>query len=356
MKAGQQAAESLEEKLNDLVGMSTRQHETIMEKLARIQRQVEERKASTVPTSEMFTPKVSIPVNSREEKAENHTEENQAGNELSESIHRLCGLATKPRITAYSDQAQQIIADLEKILCLVSTKAKLPEPLEARKRKQDQLADQESAKLSRYSKQNLDLKKLQGLRISSPCISVNEQGQSVTELFKLSSFVDLFGIASFDASITSENRRYRKTTFQNYDTNVGAVFLQVKKRRLMGNADHAENNILIIKPDQEVEDIFEGTVSFIPKRADRQTKISTSFLQRVTKDGFFSLKPRLSFCSIIPDNSEIFALVEGGDLKGIIYHLKQRKAFLSDCDPEGRTLLNVRKHYCDYLQPSLLIL
>ena len=356
MKAGQQAAESLEERLNDLAGMSTRQHETIMEKLARIQYQVEERKASTVPIPDMFTPKVSISDNSREEKARNYTEENQAGNELSESIDRLCGLATKPRTTAYSDQAQQIIADLENILCLVSTKAKLPEPLEARKRKQEQLADREPAEVSRYSKQSLDLKRLQGLLISSPCISVNEQGRSVTELFKLSSFVDLFGIASFDANITSENRRYRRTTFQKYDTNVGAVFVQVKKRRLMGNADHSENNILIIKPDQEVEDIFEGTVNFITKRTDRQTKISTSFLQRVTKEGFFSLKPRLSFCAIIPDNSEIFALVESGDLKGIINHLQQRIASLSDCDPEGRTLLNVRKHCYDYLQPSLLIL
>lgn len=58
MKAGQQAAESLEERLNDLAGMSTRQHETIMEKLVRIQNQVEGRKASTIPTHEMLTPKV----------------------------------------------------------------------------------------------------------------------------------------------------------------------------------------------------------------------------------------------------------------------------------------------------------
>lgn len=172
MKAGQQAAESLEGRLNDLAAMSTRQHETIMKNLARIQNQVEEVKASTVPTPGMF-----------EGKADNNTEDNQAGNGLSESIDRLCSLATKPRTTVYSDQAQQIIADLEKILCLVSMEAKSPEPLGARKRKQDQQAGLEFAEVSRYPKQNLDLKKLQGLLISSPCISVNEQGQSVTELF-----------------------------------------------------------------------------------------------------------------------------------------------------------------------------
>lgn len=177
MKAGQRAAESLEERLNDLVGMSTRQHETIMEQLAQIQNQVEERKASILPTHETFTPKVSFSDDSREEKAENYTDENDAGNELSESIERLCGLATKPRTTAFSDEAQEIIADLEKILCLVTTEAKSPETRETRNRKQDQLGDLDSAEVSRYSKQYLDLKRLQGLLISSPCISVNEQGR-----------------------------------------------------------------------------------------------------------------------------------------------------------------------------------
>lgn len=73
-------------------------------------------------------------------------------------------------------------------------------------------------------------------------------------------------------------------------------------------------------------------------------------MQRVTKDGFFSLKPRLSFCAIIPHNSEIFDLIRDDDLGGIIDHLQLGKAFLSDWDPEGRTLLNVKKHYYKYLQ------
>lgn len=152
----------------------------------------------------------------------------------------------------------------------------------------------------------------------------------MTKLFKLSSFIDLFDLASFDASITSENRRYRITTFQNYDTPVGSIFVQVKKRRLMGNSDHGQNDTVNIKPDEEVEEIFESRVNFIPKRTDRQTRILASFMQRVTKDGFFSLKPRLSFCAIIPHNSEIFDLIRDNDLGGIIDHLQLGKAFLSD--------------------------
>lgn len=127
--------------------------------------------------------------------------------------------------------------------------------------------------------------------------------------------------------------------------------VQVKRRRLLKNANQGETNILAGKPDQEVEDIFEGIVSFIPKKTDWRTKISTSFFQRLTKDGFFSLSPRLSFCAIIPDSSEIFVLVKDGDLKGIINHLQQGKASLSDCDSEGRTLLNVRKSCHEFIQP-----
>lgn len=122
-----------------------------------------------------------------------------------------------------------------------------------------------------------------------------------------------------------------------------------KKRKLLKNAGQGENDILTRKPDQEVEDVFEGTVSFISKRTDWRTKISASFIQRLTRDGFFSLSPRLSFCAIIPDHSEIFALVENGDLKGIINLLQQGKASQSDCDSEGRTLLNVRKSCHEFL-------
>jgi hypothetical protein len=56
-----------------------------------------------------------------------------------------------------------------------------------------------------------------------------------------------------------------------------------------------------------------------------------------------SLKPTISFTAIIPDDSEIFALARGGDLQGIIKHVQQGHASLTDCDTKGRTLLNVRK-------------
>lgn len=163
----------LESGLTGLAGMSIAQYETMMEKLAQIHEQL---KASAVHAHEMFTPKVSSPDNSKEEKAENHTDDDHASNELSESINRLCGLATKPKTTAFSEEAQQIIADLEKILSLISREAKSPETRKTRKRKQDL---------------GLDLKRLQGLLTSSPCISVNEQGRLLLN-FQVEELVDFF--------------------------------------------------------------------------------------------------------------------------------------------------------------------
>lgn len=341
IKDGHQAANRLGERLNDLAGMSSGQHETMMDKLARIQNQVEELKCSIVDSHEMSTPKVTFAEDSRQEEAENHADDNRAGNELSESIDRLCGLANKPRSTVFSEEAQQVIADLEKILSLISTEGKSPETYGTGTRKQDQLVYSELAEGSRDLQQKLDLKRLQGLLTTSPSISINERGQSLKSEVK--KFVDCFYTASFDTKITAEIRRHRKATFQNYVTNTGAVSVQVKRRRLINNADQGEDDILTRNVDEAVQEVFEGTVSFIPSRTTCRTKISTSFFQRSTNNGYFSLKPRLSFCAIIPDNSEIFALISNGDLEGIINHLQQGKGSLSDCDSEGRTLLNVRK-------------
>ena len=89
--------------------------------------------------------------------------------------------------------------------------------------------------------------------------------------------------------------------------------------------------------------VFEGTVSLISERTTFKTKVSTSFQRKITRNGYFSLKSTLSFSAIIPDSSEIFTLVRTGDLEGIIKHVQQGQASLTNCDLKGRSLLNVRK-------------
>lgn len=108
----------------------------------------------------------------------------------------------------------------------------------------------------------------------------------------------------------------------------------------MKNAE-SQDDVSTNELDKKRINVFEGTVSLIPERDISCTKISTSFLQKWTEDCHFSLKPTLSFCAIIPDNSRIFVLAREGDLKGMINHIQQGHASLTDCDSRGRTLLNV---------------
>lgn len=142
-------------------------------------------------------------------------------------------------------------------------------------------------------------------------------------------------------NFSSEDRRHRKTTVQHYVTELGLVFVQTKRRRLISNVE-PQDAILADEADQGVIKVFEGTISLIAEREISRTKISTSFLQKSTANGYFSLKPTLTFCAIIPDTSPIFTLARKGNLAGIINHVQQGQASLTDCDSKGRTLLNVR--------------
>lgn len=127
---------------------------------------------------------------------------------------------------------------------------------------------------------------------------------------------------------------------QNFTTELGLVSLQVKKRRIL-KSTKPRNDLVNQETDQQVENIFEGTISLIPEENVSKVKLSASFLQKWTENGCFSLKPTLSFCAIIPDDSRIFTLTSEGNLKGMINHIRQGHASLTDCDSRGRTLLNV---------------
>ena len=51
--------------------------------------------------------------------------------------------------------------------------------------------------------------------------------------------------------------------------------------------------------------------------------------------------PTLTFHAMIPDDSEVFRVVQGGSVKRLKKLLSSGAASLGDCDPEGRSLLNV---------------
>lgn len=180
IKNGHQAVDCLGVKLNDLASMSKGQNETLFEKLEQLQTRIEELKTlhDQAPTTHSSTVE-SLDNSRQEEENRNHTNHYRIMG-LSESIQRLCSLATKPRSTVFSHEAQCIISDIEKLLAFISESPKLTENTEARKRKHDQTTDSDLGfiETSRKSELELDIRKMRGLLTSSELVSVNQRGLS----------------------------------------------------------------------------------------------------------------------------------------------------------------------------------
>lgn len=94
--------------------------------------------------------------------------------------------------------------------------------------------------------------------------------------------------------------------------------------------------------EQVVTEAFAGTLTLLPQTTTKRMKVRAFFTQKVMRSGAFSFSPVLSFHAIIPDDSEVFRLVEGGDIEGLTKLLQRRSASLTDCDTKGRSLLGVR--------------
>ena len=92
--------------------------------------------------------------------------------------------------------------------------------------------------------------------------------------------------------------------------------------------------------DSTVE-VFVASMSFVPRDMRLGYKISSSFLQTITAEESLSRVPTLTFCRMVASNSEVFSLVQKGDLTGLLSLLQDGQAALTDCDEEGRSLLTV---------------
>ena len=62
---------------------------------------------------------------------------------------------------------------------------------------------------------------------------------------------------------------------------------------------------------------------------------------REDQDSTIFFTPTLTFRATIPDDSEVFRIVESGSVKKLKRLLSTGAASLGDCDPMGRSLLNV---------------
>ena len=79
----------------------------------------------------------------------------------------------------------------------------------------------------------------------------------------------------------------------------------------------------------------------MPDFSSLPAKVVAYFQHRVDSSGFWSFNPMISIHTIVPADSEVFRVIEEGDLEGLVRLFQNGEASLRDCDPRGRSLLAV---------------
>ena len=104
----------------------------------------------------------------------------------------------------------------------------------------------------------------------------------------------------------------------------------------------------MILPDAEdqaaegAEEAFAAKLLITPVSASSSNfQIVIDVASKTYHDRTMILTPMLKFRAIIPDDSEVFRVVEGGSVRKLKTLLNNGTASLGDCDSMGRSLLNV---------------
>lgn len=104
----------------------------------------------------------------------------------------------------------------------------------------------------------------------------------------------------------------------------------------------------MLLPDAEDQDTESVNEAFSAKIVVTPTSASLSNFQividtasRAYHDRTIYFTPTLTFRPMLPTDSEVFRVVEGGSVKKLKKLLNSGAASLGDCDPMGRSLLNV---------------
>ena len=139
-------------------------------------------------------------------------------------------------------------------------------------------------------------------------------------------------VASRPLTLAAAKYETRNTHYQRPAQNGTVTFRARRKYRRLGTISH--------ECAQDIPELLEASFTFLPNNGQNPW-ISVDFKQSLSYEGSFLRRPALSVSAILPHDSEVFRLIEKGDLSGLIQSLSLRKAFLTDRDIDGRCLLHV---------------
>ncbi|KAL9024191.1 MAG: hypothetical protein Q9196_006697 [Gyalolechia fulgens] len=297
--------EQIAAQFDQLHAISADQSQTILELLHQIRGCLKNESSAATPADKESNTKAQDTLDSVTSK--------DGGGALSAAIDRLCRYTSNTTTTYDSDEADDIIDDLEHIINALLDHDARNSGATHSERKRKRHADNGDPDVPR------EIKKIRGMLTASRAVEV--YGSSLARMGRsnhgtrkgVRHSTEVYEMANCTAVVSIASGTYDKRMLIS-NTGTGLV--------------------------RSTRDSYQGNISILPTHSTSATRISVSFTQRLTYSGFSSPHPRLSFHPIIPDNADIFTAVKNGNVDWMLELLGTGKASLHDCDCEGRSLLN----------------
>ena len=268
---------------------------------------------------------------------------------LRHALDRLCRLAKEVGKTVHCEEAETILYDIQQIFEFL-LEAEEKEFVNDRKGKRLRKNDESDDIEDQLSYQR-EVKRIKGFISASQSIAINEKGKffilngrpskkEALSIGLLPRNVHLLKVclcvASRPVTLAAAKYKTRNTHYQRPAQNGTVTFRARRKYRSIGTISHDCTQ----DTTSDIPELLEASFTFLPNNAQNPW-ISVNFKQSMSYEGSFLKRPALSVSALLPEDSEVFRLIEKGDLSGLIQSLSLRKAFLTDRDLDGRCLLNV---------------
>ncbi|WYZ42048.1 hypothetical protein EsH8_V_000943 [Colletotrichum jinshuiense] len=304
----QNAVDALALKVESLPSVSIQQSASIFEMFAKLEEKVNGlalRDRSTLFPSRCGNTFDTAPAHRRNAGSEN--------SKVVGSIQRLSVLVDEKDRVAESDEAQDIIEDLETLLQEMDTK---PQHVE-----QGQLSSPGPNSFGGEKENRRELRQILGILSSSPKLSLNSQGRS-----------------QYSSGLSSGRIARRTQKLALYQSQLGNWLVSTRKQwRIYENP----------KCDEEQQEYI-ATIAFRPTAQGGLHHIQLSIRQLQQVNGFHAFAPALSIGRIRPSDSRVFQCVRMGLFDEFLRLIAMGEASLQDRDEKGAPLI----HYA-HSQPDI---
>jgi cell division septum initiation protein DivIVA len=318
--------DQLPAKLDTLTNASSQQHDEIIHLLREIQQQTHSQKSLDQNTTKLSRKKYSEVVDDLPDDLQHLAEASCMPEEidttqapieskprtttesgLSDYIDRLCLLSFSKRGTVASEEAEAIIEDLESLLIEVMRTNQIAKDFyqQGTKRKATDVTN----------------------GICSPERAIKRARRALAN----SGSFEIGQVAPRRASAQRTGLKISYQGSRSYDVQQGALAISYAAR--------SSSNVQ--SPEGCVETL-DGTLSLLMPHQPHCIKLNVWFSQKRRGRQFDILPSTISFQSVRPDQSIVFKIAASGCVEKLVELFEAGMASLSDCDSEGRSLLNVR--------------